>query len=422
MMIGLFLRCRACVLGAFILLHWPFAASAQELGTNLPELLDAMEESHPALSAASASREAAAAEVVIAGALPDPQFEASFEDIDRERGGIAPDSLGSIYYKIDQSFPLGGKRTLRRDIAKADVAAAATERDQALLDLTAEMKKAFAQHYLAILTARTLQEEGATLRDLAEIAKERYGQGLGRQQEAIEADAELAALDIALADAERDRAVAVGRINALIGRPVDSPLAAPSALPPVPDVTGLNITALIAIAEGRSPALAARNPLIHGAVASRELADRNWYPDLTVGVSLVDEDRDISGYEARVGFNIPLQWGLREAQQGKAKAKLAEAKARAAASRVELSVDVVDALQNLRAASAREAAKRIKQLPRLEEAVEAARRAYAVDQADLTEAIGAMRRLKQAEIEHISMLYEEQVLLAQLERLVGGPL
>lgn len=422
-MIGLFLRCRAFALGAVTLfLLSPLSASAQELGANLQQLLDAMEQSHPALSAASASREAAAAEIEIAGALPDPQFEASFEDIDRDPGGAFPESLGSIFYKVDQTFPLGGKRTLRREIAKAGVAEAATERDQALLDLTAEMQTAFARYYLAILVTRTIAQEGAVLRDLAEIAKQRYTQGLGRQQEAIEAEAELATLDMATADTERDRLIAIGRINALLGRPVDAPLAAPTALPPVPDIATRDIAALIAEAQGKSPALAARDAAIQGATALNELAQRNWYPDLTVGVSLVDEDRDITGYEARIGFNIPLQWGLRRAEQGQARAKMAEAKARAAASRVELSGQMVEAVQNLRAASAREATMRIKQLPKLGEAVEAARRAYAVDQADLADAIGAVRRLKQAEIEHIGMLYEQQALLAELERLMGGPL
>lgn len=421
-MSNVFAHGRALAIGLAATLLLSLQAAAAPLGSDLTELLGAMEHSHPALAAAASSRDAAAAEVDIAGALPDPQFEASFEDIDREPDGIAPDRLGSIYYKVDQTFPLGGKRTLRRAIAKAGIAEAATERDQTLLDLTAEMKKAFARHYLAMHAAKTIDEEGATLRDLAEIAKQRYAQGLGRQQEAIEAEAELATLDIARADAERDRAVAVGKINALLGRPVDSPLAPPSTLPPVPDIGTLSVSDLIARAEGRSPALAARNAAIEGATASSELADRNWYPDLTVGVSLVDEDRDIAGYEARIGFNIPLQWGLRQAQQGQARAKLAEAKARAAASRVELSGAVAEALENLRAASTREATMRTKQLPRLEEAVQAAQRAYAVDQADLADAISATRRLKQAEIEHIGMLYQQQALLAELERLVGGSL
>ena len=418
----LFAHGRALAIGLAATLLLSLQAAAAPLGSDLTELLGAMEHSHPALAAAASSRDAAAAEVDIAGALPDPQFEASFEDIDREPGGIAPDRLGSIYYKVDQTFPLGGKRALRREIAKAGIAEAATERDQTLLDHTAEMKKAFARHYLAMHAAKTIDEEGATLRDLAEIAKQRYAQGLGRQQEAIEAEAELATLDIARADTDRDRAVAIGKINALIGRPVDAPLAAPFALPPVPDIATLSVPDLIARAEGRSPALAARNAAIEGATASSKLADRNWYPDLTVGVSLVDEDRDIAGYEARIGFNIPLQWGLRQAQQGQARAKLAEAKARAAASRVELSGAVAEALENLRAASTREATMRTKQLPRLEEAVQAAQRAYAVDQADLADAISATRRLKQAEIEHIGMLYQQQALLAELERLVGGSL
>lgn len=409
-------------LAAVFLLLSSLPASAAPVGADLDELLAAMQQFHPALNAAAASRAAAAAEVEIAGALDDPQFETSFEDIDRDDDGPLPQRLGSIFYSIEQTFPLGSKRALRREIAKAGVAAAATERDQAMLDLTARMKTAFAQHALAILAADTLEQEGIILRDLAEIARDRYAQGLGRQQDAFEAEAELAALEGALADAERDRAIAIGRINALIGRPLESPLAPPATLPPVPDVASRDATALVALAEGRSPTLAASNAAIEGANASRALAERNWYPDLTLGVSVVDEDRDVTGYEAKVGFNIPLQWGLRNGQQSQAKARLAEAKARASASRVELSAAIVEALQNLRAASAREAAMRTRQLPRLEAAVEAAQRAYAVDQADLADAIGASRRLRQAELGHIGMLFEQQTLLAELERLVGGPL
>jgi cobalt-zinc-cadmium efflux system outer membrane protein len=415
-------QCRAFALGLAAMTLMPLAASAEPLGSELAPLLDAMERSHPALAAAAASRDAAASEVDIAGALEDPEFEISFEDIDREEDGPLPQRLGSIFYSVEQTFPLGGKRTLRREIAKAGVAEAATERAQTLVDLKALMKTAFAQHYLALVTAEVTRKEGEALRDLAELAQERYAQGLGRQQEAIEAAAELAALTSALADAERDRLIAVSRINALIDRPLEAPLASPAALPPVPDVARLDLASLLTQADERSPALAQRSAAIDGATAATRLAERNWYPDLTLGVSVVDMDRDISGYEAKVGFNIPLQWGLRRAEQGQAKAKLAEARARSSATRIELSSEISETLQNLRAVTIREETMRKEQLPRLEEAVEAARRAYAVDQAELSDALAALRRLKQAELEHLGMLFEQETLLAELERLVGGEL
>jgi outer membrane protein TolC len=407
-------------LAATTLLSLP--ASAEPLGSDLGQLLDAMERTHPALTAATASRDAAAAEVEIAGALDDPQFEASFDDIDREDDGPLPQRVGGIFYSIEQTFPLGGKRTLRRDIAKAGVAEAATERTQALLDLRAQMKTAFAQHYLALLTAEVTKKEGEVLGDLAEIAQERYAQGLGRQQEAIEAAAERAALASALADAERDRMIAISRINALIGRPLEAPLAPPAALPLVPEVAHLDLATLLARGEERNPSLAQRTAAIEGATAASTLAQRNWYPDLTLGVSVVDEDRDITGYEAKVGFNIPLQWGLRRAEQGRAKAKLAEARARSSATRLELSNEISEALQSLRAVTIREETMRKEQLPRLDEAVSAAQRAYAVDQAEIADALGAVRRLKRAELEYLGMLFEQQTVLAELERLIGGEL
>lgn len=415
-------RCRAFALGLAAIFLIPLAAQAEQLGSELAPLLDAMERSHPALTAAAASRDAAAAEVDIAGALDDPEFGISFEDIEREEDGPLPQRLGSIFYSIEQTFPLGGKRTLRREIAKAGATEAATERVQTLVDLKAQMKTAFAQHYLALLTAEVTKKEGEALSDLAEIAQERYAQGLGQQQEAVEAAAELAAVTSALADAERDRLIAISRINALIDRPLEAPLSPPSGLPPVPDAKRLDLATLLRQADERNPALAQRKAVIEGATAATKLAERNWYPDLRLGVSVVDEDREISGYEARVGFNIPLQWGLRRAEQGQAKAKLAEARARSSAVRIELSNQISEALQNLRAVTIREETMRKEQLPRLEEAVNASQRAYAADQAELADPLAALRRLKQAELERLGMLFEQQTLLAELERLVGGEL
>lgn len=413
---------RAFALGLAAMISLPLPALAEPLGSDLGPLLDAMERSHPALNAAAASRDAAAAEVEIAGALDDPEFEVSFEDIDREENGALPQQLGSIFYSIEQTFPLGGKRSLRREVAKAGVAEAAVERDQVRLDLTAQIKTAFAQHYLALLQAETIKREGEALRDLAEVAQERYAQGLGRQQEAIEAAAEAAGVARALADADRDRQIAISRINALLDRPLGADLAPPARLPAVPDVAGLDLADLQARAEERSPALAQRAAAIQGTAAASELAARNWYPDLTIGVSVVDEEREISGYEAKIGFNIPLQWGLRRAQQGQARAKLAEARARSSTTRIELSSQIAETLHNLRAATIREETMRKEQLPRLEEAVAAARRAYAADQAELADALGALRRLRQAELERFGILFEQQTLLAELERLVGGEL
>jgi outer membrane protein TolC len=216
--------------------------------------------------------------------------------------------------------------------------------------------------------------------------------------------------------------IAISRINALVDRPLEAPLAPPSGLPPVPDAKRLDLATLLRQADERNPALAQRKAVIEGATAATKLADRNWYPDLTLGVSVVDEDREISGYEAKVGFNIPLQWGLRRAEQGQAKAKLAEARARSSVVRIELSNQISEALQNLRAVTIREETMRKEQLPRLEEAVNASQRAYAADQAELADPLAALRRLKQAELERLGMLFEQQTLLAELERLVGGEL
>ena len=62
----------------------------------------------------------------------------------------------------------------------------------------------------------------------------------------------------------------------------------------------------------------------------RDLADRNWYPDIGVGVGVNQTDRGLDSYQAMVEVNLPLQWGLRRAQQAEATAMASGARQRLA--------------------------------------------------------------------------------------------
>ena len=104
--------------------------AAAPLGRDVEGLVAHVREFSPALQAAVLEADAATARAAGAYSLDDPTFRVSFEDL--ERGdGVAPRRLGSIFYTVEQEFPLWGKRGLRRDVALAE-AMALRGREQAL--------------------------------------------------------------------------------------------------------------------------------------------------------------------------------------------------------------------------------------------------------------------------------------------------
>jgi hypothetical protein len=82
-------------------------------------------------------------------------------------------------------------------------------------------------------------------------------------------------------------------------------------------------------ARAGNPSLAGGEAQIAAATAGQQLADKSWYPDVTLKAGAIGRnDNGPNGYMAEIGFRVPLQWGLHEAQQREAAAQLGAAQAR----------------------------------------------------------------------------------------------
>src|SRR3546814_1741315 len=71
-------------------------------------------------------------------------------------------------YKIEQRFPLGGKRTLRRAIADAEKDETDGRRRSLAEDLALRVKIVQARRYAAVARMRLLQEQHALLRHIVD--------------------------------------------------------------------------------------------------------------------------------------------------------------------------------------------------------------------------------------------------------------
>jgi outer membrane protein TolC len=400
----------AGIAGAVLLSSSQTASSAEPVpGATVNELLARVRNLNPELAAAALEREAAVAKIYPAGALDDPMVNLS-----RDQG------FRQTLFSVSQDFPLWGKRDLRRAVAEANAEVAAGRRNSLGLELEEQTKVTFAQYYQANQAIRITREIHALLHTVSESVRSRYAQGVGTQSDAIRADLEQTRLGPELSALERDEEMAKAKINALIGRSANAPLAAPQVLRRVPSAASLKLDALVVRSRDGNPMVATALAEIAAAEGERTLVDKSWYPDVTLTLG----GNDLAGIGTRVtggvGIKIPLQWGVREAEARAATAKKGAAQLRLDAELLKIESELQSALASLIRAQATEDLLRHGLSQQSEAAYQSALASYQQGRGDLTPVLDTARSRLQICIETLRVETEAQTALAAIERQIGS--
>jgi outer membrane protein, heavy metal efflux system len=363
------------------------------LGATVDGLLAAGRQLSPALRAAALDTAAAAAKASGADALDDPTISDSYQYY-KDPGVFSAHTV-----TISQSFPLWGKRNLRREAALADVDAA-RGREQATQDeIDEKIKVAYAQYYLITRDIAVNGEVTELAHRMRAAASARYGHGGGDQTAVIQALGEETTAKTEAVRLQGEKDAARARLNALVGRPGDAPLAEPARVRPMPTAEPV-ITTLVDRARGANPTLSAGNAAVAAAQSRSTLADKAWYPDVTIGGGpLIQTNNRPVGFAATVGFNIPVPWGREASGQQEAAAQLGASQ------------------QRYDAALLRREA-----LPQARAMFQTVLANYGQGKGDLTAAITAEHQIHETELRLLQTQLDEQVELSALERLVGGDL
>lgn len=386
-------------------------ASSSPPGANVQGLLALVRKFNPELAAAALDTEAAIAKIVPAGSLDDPTLNLS-----RDQG------FGQTMYTVSQEFPLWGKLDLRKDVASAKAQAMRSEQGSVATQIEERVKVAFAQYYAADRAIVVTKEIHGLLHTVADTARVRYAQGLVNQSDAIRAELEQARLDTDLAMLEESRDSAKAKINALIGRPANAPLARPTVLRKVPAVRSLSLSVLVARARDHNPKLAAARATILGAEGERKLVERSWYPDITVTAGGTSMPSMSPQFVGGLGIKIPLQGGVRDAQAQAANAKKGAAQLRLDAELLNIGSEIKSALATLTRAQRTGSLLRNTLSQQSEAAYSSALASYTIGRGDLTSVLDAARKRFQIQIELLRNETEAQTALAAIERLVGSDL
>jgi outer membrane protein, heavy metal efflux system len=395
-------------------------------GANVEELLELGRRLNPGLAASALEAQAAQVRIGTTGRFPDPMFRTEFWDMRAARETALPDVLGQVKYTVEQTVPLWGKLGLQRKVATAEAGAVSEQQHVVETELAMRIKTVFAGSYGTQETIRVTQHLLDTVAAIARLAESRYGQGRGNQRDVVTAEVERGRLQADLARLDGQRRTWMAQMNALLNRPAGAPLAPPQELRPVPDTDALPLAELLERAHRDNPQLASEQATISAAERNAELVRRNWYPDPTFGFTVFDEDgskgRQFGGYEAMISFAIPLQWGLRRAQEQEALARAAASRTRREATSADLRGQLEQSYWALDAARKGEKILRDINIPQSSVALQSALASYQLGRTDLPSVLLAEQAVLRVTLERIALLLEQQLRLAELEKVIGGDL
>ena len=383
-------------------------------------LLQWLEQDSAELAAARYDTETAKQGAETAGALPDPSLRIEWQDI--ERTNVLPGQVGSMKYTVLQALPGWGKRAAQKQVGAAGIAVAREQQRATAAELRTQMKTAFARYYQthhALLLNEDLEKFTEMV---AQLAQSRYETGLATQQELVRAQLEQSALQSERYALQATYSQSQARINALLNRAPHAALAEPAALRPLPSPAVLDEALLEQRVRDRSPQLAGQAAQTVAAQSNVDLARKNLTPDFVLGVGPVQRGSSFSTWDAMLEFSIPLQSGIHHAHQHEAGEMLQASRARQQALEARLLGELREHYAALQAAQQQATLTRQRALPLAELAFKGALAGYQSSRVDFSTLLDAKRQVQKARLDELNASIEQQIHLAEIERLTGEEL
>lgn len=382
----------------------------------LQDALAAAQARSPELAAYPWAVRAADAQVIQSGLLPNPEFEVEAENIGGS-GAFRGEFENTL--QLSQLIELGGKRARRVDAATLAKDRAAVEyeskRAEVLFETALDFIDAVSEQEVEKLAKVGIMQA----RGLIDGAKRRTTAGVGSPLEVKRAQILTARAEIAELRAAHRLRAARHKLASRWGG------AAPSfgelkgdlfASEPVPSLDVL--LARLDAAPERALALAEEKVR----TAEVALARTKRTPDLSVTLGF-RHGESLDDHAAVAGFSVPLQvFDRAQGEIGGAEALVGKARAETTAVEVRLRAALAGLHQELLRASGEMDVMRKEIIPRAEESLTLARDGFAQGLFSQLDLLDAQRTLVEVRLEYIEAATGYHRLVAELERLLGGPL
>jgi len=390
---------------------------------SLTDLVQQALERNPEIKAMERSVDMTRARIPQATALPEPMLSYGYTGnwplppFDIQKG----DPSSARVLSFTQELPYPGKLSLKTKMASMSAEAEMWSLQQTRLNIIAEVKEAYFD--LAYLTKAidTVNMNKDLLEKFAKIAEARYAVGKGVQQDVLKAQVEVSKLIEQVTLLEQRKQTAEARLNTLLYREPGDPIGKPEDIKPrefAHTQKELNDLAL-----ANYPALKEQKRRIDRERYGLELAEKDFYPDVTVGVAYFNRPGLPEMFGFNVGVKLPLYF------RRKQRPAITEAAASEAMERKRLEATTTLVLFKIREAHlAATTAQKLASLygttiiPQSTLSLESAISGYEVGKVDFLTLLDNLITLRNYEISYYEQLSNVEKALARIEPLAGKEL
>jgi len=404
----------------------PVGAQAADTATavSLHEILELARLRNPRLQALQAAAEAATHRQPEASTLPDPLLQLGVMNFGLpDFNADMPTSMAPSV-QLMQMVPFPGKLSLKGDIASYGTEIAEAGADEAWWGVRERAAAMFYDLYSLDRRLEVMRATLALLTDFQQVAKAMYVAGTGRQADVLRSDVEVARMDGEIRKMEAMRITMAARLNALLDRPAETPI--PSPLLGELPLDAPERAQLLEWAQETRPMLARGRLGVAQAGKRSELADRQIWPDFTLGFTYGQRNRGMGTERmgsAMVGFSLPIHAGSRQyAARDEAAAMLRLAEAELTSAKAEVDARIGELLAELERARSLTTLYRDEVIPEAHATVSSAFSSYRVGNVDFMTLVDAQMTVNRYEGELYQLLGEYGKAIAALESAVGRPL
>lgn len=359
--------------------------------------------------------QAALEQVPQAKALPDPQvsygYWAKQSDLQMKQ------TVG-----VMQTFPWFGKIDARTQAATKETSAAQQKYQTARLALFKEIKEGFYEFAYLARAIDIAKENLELMRHFGEVAQTKHMTAEASHPDVIRAEVEIAKIEDVLRGLNQLREPTVSRLRTALTLPADTNLPWPKTEEfNAVDVDYERFTNTL---RQKNPELASLNYEAMAAVSKITLAEKNFYPDIGVGVNWENMDnrggRD--GVQLVFSLNLPLWRDSYSAGERQAQAQKASIEQQKIETENVLLTKAAQSLYEYRDSIRKMRLYRDTLIPKGRELLRASEAAYRQGTIDFLSLIDAQRTLLDYHLSLQRAIADNQQKLAALEMLAGAEL
>ena len=381
---------------------------------------------NPQLQADFSRYKAALEAVVPARTLPDPRFTYRYF-IQQVETRVGPQEQS---FGLAQTFPWFGKLQARSDIALENAMAKGQAFETARLKLFYQVQQAYYEYYYLARAIAVTEENIQLVRYIEQVARTKYKVAAAGHQDVIRAQVEQGKLEDRLRALQGLRSPIMAKLNTALNRPAGAELPWPTEGPRDERIEASDEQILSWLGQA-NPQLKALDHQIAAQKKSVELAGKDYFPDITLGVGYIDTAGALMSGTADSGkdpvvvmasVNLPIWHDKYRANQRQARAShLAAIKERLGAENTLVS-EVHLVLYEFRDAGRKINLYRDNLILKAKQSLKVTQAAFMTDKANFLDLVDAQRMLLEFQLLYERALANSAGRLAQLEMLVGREL